>query len=264
MRQSRAGSERPVVSTTGDDLVLFASDMHLGEHDPGTAQFFFEALARESSAITHLFLLGDLFEAWVGDDQSDAIAERLIEALADLHARGVWIGVMVGNRDFLLNLPIAGVASFSARSGAVMLADPTRVDLFGQPTLLAHGDAWCLSDVDYQRFRAQVRAPGWQRAFLAQPLAERSTVARALRSESEKRRAITDIDPSVAAEQMRVCGVSRLIHGHTHQPGDSVLEGEPPSELRRHVLPDWSAAEGRGGFLKVNREGWFRSVALRT
>jgi UDP-2,3-diacylglucosamine hydrolase len=264
MREDRTGSERPVVSTAGDDLVLFASDMHLGEHDPGTVDFFFEALARESSAITHLFLLGDLFEAWVGDDQSDAIAERLIEALAGLHARGVWIGVMVGNRDFLLNLPVAAGASFSLRSGAVMLADPTRVDLFGQPTLLAHGDAWCLSDVDYQRFRAQVRLPGWQQVFLAKPLPERLAVARALRSESEKRRAITDIDPSAAAAQMRAAGVSRLIHGHTHQPGESVLEGEPPAELRRYVLPDWSAAEGRGGFLKVNRQGWSRTAAVQT
>lgn len=264
MTQSRAASERPVVSAAGDDLVLFASDMHLGEHDPATADFFFEHLAQETKAITHLFLLGDLFEAWVGDDQSDAIAERLIAALAGLHARGVWIGVMVGNRDFLLNQPIGGVASFSARSGAVMLADPTRVDLFGQVTLLAHGDAWCVDDVDYQRFRAQVRAPAWQESFLGKPLAERLAVARALRSESEKRRALSDIDQSVAAAQMQALGASRLIHGHTHQPGDSDLEGAPPSDLRRHVLPDWSAPEGRGGFLKVSRVGWFRSAAVRT
>jgi len=264
MREDRIGSERPVVSAAGDDLVLFASDMHLGEHDPGTVDFFFEALTRESSAITHLFLLGDLFEVWVGDDQSDAIAERLIETLSGLRGRGVWIGVMVGNRDFLLNQPIAGTASFSARCGALMLADPTRVDLFGQPTLLAHGDAWCLDDVDYQRFRAQVRTPDWQQVFLAKPLAERLAVARALRSESEKRRAITDIDPSAAATQMRAFGVRRLIHGHTHQPGESVLEGEAPAELRRNVLSDWSAADGRGGFLRVNRQGWSRTAAAPT
>lgn len=256
-----AGPPRPLITIAAGEAALFASDMHLGEHDLRTAQYFLEALERETATITHLFLLGDLFEVWVGDDQQDAIAAGLIEALARLRARGVWVGVMVGNRDFLLDVPIPGVTAFSGRSGAEMLDDPVLVELFGIRTLVAHGDAWCVSDSDYQRFRAEVRTAAWQGAFLERTLADRLALARALRSESERRRAITDIDRELVAGVMRLCGAARLIHGHTHLPGDSWLDGESPHGLQRHVLSDWSAADRRGEFLRVDRKGWQRLPA---
>lgn len=256
MSAAEALRTRPVLALAGTDVACFASDMHLGEHDPDTARWFITALEREVAQASHLFLLGDLFEVWVGDDQPDPQAEQLIDALLRLSGRGLWIGLMRGNRDFLLDVPIDGVRPVTTRSGATLLDDPTLIELFGERVLIAHGDAWCLGDTDYQRFRAQVRQGPWQRQFIAQPLAERLTLARAMRRESEMRKAITDLDLEHTGREMERLGVRRLIHGHTHQPGASSWDAGPILGLRRHVLPDWSVSDQRGGFLKVSARGW--------
>jgi len=253
-----------VIELRGADRALFASDVHLDERDPLTADAFFEALARESAGATHVFLLGDLFEAWVGDDDPGAIGRRALDSLAALTAAGRRVFLMRGNRDFLLDVPLAGaagasVAPFSARAGATMLADPTRVLLFGRPALLAHGDALCTDDADYQAFRAQSRSPAWQQAFLSQPLAARVEAARALRARSEAEKAakaqyLMDVNAAEVERAMREAGASLLIHGHTHRPAHHRMRLDGAS-AERWVLPDWEARAGRGGMLIATARG---------
>lgn len=258
-RQSEVGAA--VCRLAGQDVALLASDMHLGEHDPQTASFFIDALDREAPRITHLFLLGDLFEAWVGDDQDDPIVCMLIDRLNRLARSGVQIGIVRGNRDFLLDAPFPDPdgqpTRFSQRSAATMLNDPCVIDCFGEAVMLAHGDAWCLDDLDYQRFRAQVRSAPWQQQFLSRPRTERQAIARAMRSESEQKRELSDIDQAHVAALLSAEGITRLIHGHTHQPGESMLSApDADRAARRWVLPDWSAADRRGGFLRLDRTGF--------
>lgn len=262
------------VGDTPGEAALFGSDMHLGDHDPATAALFLGALARHAAGASHLFLLGDLFEAWVGDDQPDTQAALLIGRLAELAARGMLVFVMRGNRDFLLDVPLpvdgeSGAAPrFSSRATAAMLEDPTTITLFGRTVLLAHGDAQCTDDVDYQKARAVARSAQWQHDFLRRPLAERLQAGRALRDESRRVQALRAMDGGdphdvVAAaidETMRNAGASTMIHGHTHRPACHrwTLDGEPAT---RWVLPDWHAAGNeddvdRGGFLRVDATGW--------
>jgi UDP-2,3-diacylglucosamine hydrolase len=255
---------QPRIEVRPGDRALFASDMHLGEHDPATAELFLERLHSQAPGATHLFLLGDLFEAWVGDDWADAVCERAIRALAGVSRGGCRIHVMRGNRDFLLDVPLPqspapSSAGFAARIGATMLQDPCVISLFGEPALLAHGDALCTDDGDYQRFRALTRDPSWQRAFLEKPLGERIAIAQDLRARSElsktaKADYIMDVNAGAVESAMRTAGVRLLIHGHTHRPArhQVALDGAPALRI---VLPDWDAAQGRGGMLAVTAEG---------
>lgn len=254
----------PRIEVRPGDRALFASDMHLGEHDPATADLFLERLHAQAPGATHLFLLGDLFEAWVGDDWTDAVCQRTIDALAGLARSGCRIHVMRGNRDFLLDVPLPSsparaCAGFAARTGATMLPDPCVISLFGEPALLAHGDALCTDDGDYQRFRELTRDPEWQRAFLDKPLGERIAIAQDLRARSElsktaKADYIMDVNAGAVDSAMRAAGVRLLIHGHTHRPARHAvaLDGVPAMRI---VLPDWDAAQGRGGMLVVTAEG---------
>ena len=230
-----------------DDRALFASDMHLGEHDPATAEFFLQRLQAQAQGATHLFLLGDLFEAWVGDDWADPVCQRVIEALAGLARGGCRVHVMRGNRDFLLDVPLpaapAQAAGFAARTGATMLADPCVVSLFGEPALLAHGDALCTDDLAYQAFRRQVRDPAWQAGFLAQPLAARKAFIAGLRQKSEAAKAekameIMDVNADAVAALLREHGYPTLVHGHTHRPATHRITVDGRDCVRR-VLPDW-------------------------
>ncbi len=259
-----------VVGQAACEAALFCSDMHLGDHDPATAALFLERLDAQARAASHLFLLGDLFEAWVGDDQPDAAAQQLIERLAALAASGVRVHAMRGNRDFLLDVAFPAAAAtpaprpFHARAGAVMLDDSCTVTLFGEPVLLAHGDAQCTDDLDYQRARALTRTGAWQRDFLARPLDERLRIAGELRGESRRvqaERAMGGAEPGDVNQQaveaaMRAAGVRTMVHGHTHRPACHrwALDGAP---ARRWVLPDWHAGRAaRGGFLRVDSSGW--------
>ncbi len=268
----------------GEDRALFASDVHLDERDAATERMFLDALAREGEAASHVFLLGDLFEAWIGDDDPGALGQRVAQRLAALARAGTRLYLMRGNRDFLLDAPLPvqrdvdlprstaatgnagapGRASrtaraFSARCGATMLADPCSIVLFGTPTLLAHGDALCTDDAAYQAFRAQVRSPHWQREFLSHPLSQRVATARALRERSESEKAgkaeyLMDVNPDAVENTMRAAAARLLIHGHTHRPARHLLaiDGE---QAQRWVLPDWDAGARRGGMLLATNAG---------
>jgi UDP-2,3-diacylglucosamine hydrolase len=183
-----------------------------------------------------LYMLGDLFEVWLGDDDPDPAHPPVLNALHSLSA-SVPVYFMHGNRDFLIG------ATFAQRSGCRLLADPTLIDLDGTPTLLLHGDTLCTDDIAYQDFRRMVRDPAWQRQFLALPIAERAALAANARAESRRQTGakaeyIMDANPRAVESVMREQGVRRMIHGHTHRPAihDFDLDGSP---ARRIVLGDW-------------------------
>lgn len=260
---------------TAGEAALFASDMHLGDHDPDTAAQFFREMDANTPSISHLFLLGDIFEAWVGDDQPDQVALALSVRIAALTARGVRVAVMRGNRDFLLGTG-THAPSWPERFGAQLLGDLEVLDLFGQRVLVAHGDAWCTDDHAYQRFRAEVRSAAWQQRFLAQPLAERLSIARRMREQSELNKQthdLGDVNDDAVREALHAANVRCVIHGHTHRPGRYRLGHATPSVeacaqsnadqaaddsrlLERWVLPDWLARDGRQGMLRVDAQGW--------
>jgi UDP-2,3-diacylglucosamine hydrolase len=260
----------------GGDRVLFASDVHLGDHDPDTARSFEDALRAHAAHASHLFVLGDLFEAWVGDDGADEASRSAIELLAQLAGDGLRVYVMRGNRDFLLDVPAGGrrdapsgsathealAHSFARRIGATMLVDPCTVMLFGRAALLAHGDAMCTDDVDYLRFRELTRSAAWQRDFLSRPLEERQAVARDLRARSELSKAgkteeLMDVNAHAVQAAMSEAGVRLLIHGHTHRPAHHALRIDGHA-AERWVLPDWDARLGRGGMLLASADGFER------
>jgi UDP-2,3-diacylglucosamine hydrolase len=239
-----------------DEPVLFASDMHLSAHAPRTAERFLRALDGHGGSAAHLFLLGDLFELWVGDDTPDPVADVLAARLAALSAGGVRVWLMRGNRDFLLGIPMTGgrTPRFDVRCGATLLPDPYPLDLHGEAALLAHGDALCTDDAVYQAWRHTCRDPAWQQAFLARPLAQRQAMGRAIRDDSEAGRrertdALTDVNADTVDRVMAEAGVGLLIHGHTHRPADHRWRAGG-CERRRVVLTDWDDAAGRGTLLR--------------
>jgi UDP-2,3-diacylglucosamine hydrolase len=229
---------------------LFISDLHLAAERPRTIARFLKFLASDAPAHRELVILGDLFEFWIGDDAA-ASARPIVDALATYSASGRRLLLMHGNRDPLLGHAFAGA------SGGTLLADPIVVEVAGTPTLLSHGDAWCTLDVAYQRFRAMVREPGFQRDFLSKSLDERIAFARGLRMQSDSEKStkaadIMDVTPDAVVAALRATGVSRIIHGHTHRPAAHVIDlGDELAE--RWVLPDWDldGAEPRGGFLEI-------------
>ncbi len=197
-----------------------------------------------------LYILGDLFEAWVGDDEPSELAQRVLRALARLSDHGVDCAFLHGNRDFLLG------AAFAERAGMRLLPQAIVAPIEGVPTLLMHGDTLCTNDVAYLKFRAQVREPAWQAAFLAQPLAARTAFAAQARAESARHTGATepllmDVTPEAVVEQMREHGVRRLIHGHTHRPGIHAfaLDGD---YAERIVLADWY---DHASYLQIDGDG---------
>ena len=221
----------------------FISDLHLQAGQ--TANFKAWQRYMVDTSADALFILGDLFEVWVGDDitatpgntDSDFVlqCQRVIQTTA---AR-LPVFFIHGNRDFLLG------DNFARACGMTLLSDPTVLDFDGQRCLLSHGDALCLGDVDYQKFRLQVRSPEWQTSFLARPLAERQAIARDLRARSQSLKSsgasYADVDTEAAQSLLRRHGATTLIHGHTHRPQDHVLDGSVEPALRRLVLSDWEA-----------------------
>lgn len=216
--------------------VDFISDLHLSADLPLTMAAFQRYLQRTHADA--LFILGDLFEAWVGDDMaSQAFEAQCVRALAEAAARRP-VYVMHGNRDFLL-----GERFFQA-SGTLPLADPCEVSAFGgKRLLLSHGDALCLADTAYQQFRTQVRAPAWADEFLARPLAERLQIAAQMRAASREHQirsapvTSADADPALATRWLADAGAQTLVHGHTHRPASE----RRPEGWERHVLSDWDA-----------------------
>lgn len=230
---------------------LFISDLHLTAERPAANGRFFRFLDDTAAAASELYILGDLFEAWVGDDAlADPLHAEVAAALRALSARGVRVYLMHGNRDFLL------AEAFCHASGAKLLPEPYVADLYGVSTLLMHGDTLCTDDVDYQHLRRMVRDPAWQAAFLRRPLAERVAMARELRNRSEqikgdKRPEIMDVNAAAVATAFRRHGVQRMIHGHTHRPARHCLVVDGVA-CERWVLPDWYDT---GGYLACDATG---------
>jgi UDP-2,3-diacylglucosamine hydrolase len=230
---------------------LFISDLHLSPARPGVAERFLRFLAEEARSASSLYILGDLFDRWLGDDAAEnPFNRRLLEALHALAGSGVPVRLMHGNRDFLFS------GSAARASSLELLADPSLHNVFGTRTLLMHGDLLCTDDLRYQRYRARVRRPSVIRAFLALPRAVRNAIGGGLRrvSESEKRAkapVIMDVNPAAVEETLRRHGYPRLIHGHTHRPGRHVhvVDGHA---CERWVLADWYE---RGSYLRCGERG---------
>jgi UDP-2,3-diacylglucosamine hydrolase len=228
---------------------LFISDLHLDEARPAVTAAFERLLEGEARGADALYILGDLFETWYGDDDDAPLARGVVAALEAL-SRTVPVAFMRGNRDFIVG------ARFGAETGATLLADPTCIDLYGTPTLLSHGDQYCTDDAPYQAYRAQVNQPAWQQAVLAQPLSARRALAAQLRAESMRQNAgkpefLMDVNADAIAMAFRSHGVTRMIHGHTHRPAihDLTVDG---MARQRIVLGDWYE---QGSVLRVDARG---------
>ncbi|HEX7110898.1 MAG TPA: UDP-2,3-diacylglucosamine diphosphatase [Mizugakiibacter sp.] len=238
---------------------LLISDLHLDDARPQITALFERFLAREARAADALYILGDLFEAWVGDDDDAELPTRVAAALRGVRDAGVPVYFIAGNRDFLLG------DDYARRARMELLADGCVVDLHGTPTLLLHGDTLCTDDDAYQAFRRQVRDPAWQRQFLAQPLAARKAFAEQARAASRAHTrstdyAIMDVNAEAVAAALRAAGVQRMIHGHTHRPAihDFALDGAP---AQRIVLGDWYE---QGSVLRADAGGVdLRGLPLR-
>jgi UDP-2,3-diacylglucosamine hydrolase len=218
-------------------MQLFVSDLHLDALTPAANQQFLEFLHGQGRAAHALYILGDLFEAWIGDDDPDPAAAQICAALRSLTATGVACFALHGNRDFLLG------DAFSRRTGVQLLPDPVVADFGDERVLLTHGDALCIDDRAYQELRSMVRRPEWQRRYLALPRPTRALLAGAARrgSRAHTARTVADVmDVNGAAVQAayRATGVRRIIHGHTHRPArhEGFLDGEP---VERLVLGAW-------------------------
>lgn len=217
---------------------LFISDLHLDASLPELSRLFERFLTEQAAHAEALYILGDLFEAWVGDDDERPETGQFVRQLRHLSDQGVPLYVMQGNRDFLF------ADGFAARTGCQLLPDPSVIDLYGRPTLLLHGDSLCTDDVKHQESRKLLRSRKWKDDFLALPLDKRIELAHEYRSMSREHlrdqpEAIMDVNAQAVAELMRKYGVTQMIHGHTHRPAihSLKLDGVP---AQRIVLGDWN------------------------
>ena len=235
---------------------LFVSDLHLDESRPAATEAFLRFLGGAAREASTLYILGDLFEAWVGDDDDAPLATRVAQAVRALRDSGARVAFIHGNRDFLVG------DDYAARAGMELLPELVVEDVEGTPTLLLHGDTLCTGDTAYQAFRAQSRHPAWRAAALARPLAERRQMAAHARAESQRHMGtlsaeIMDVTPAAVADALRRHGVRRMIHGHTHRLAvhGFDLDGAPAERI---VLGDWYAqgsalrvADGGTGFIPI-------------
>lgn len=233
-------------------LALFISDLHLQPSHYSTGAAFTAFLEQRAMAAQALYLLGDLFEYWAGDDDLDSPYHQLvIGALRRVADAGVAVYWLAGNRDFLVG------QAFADAAGLTLLPEPHVLELAGQRIVLAHGDAQCTMDTKYMEFRAQVRQPEWQAQFLALPLAQRKAIIAGLREGSRaahgsKTYDIMDVTPAAVAELMAATNTRVMIHGHTHRPALHRV-----GATLRYVLPDWEleAEPPRGGWIALNADG---------
>jgi UDP-2,3-diacylglucosamine hydrolase len=236
---------------------LFISDLHLDASRPAITDLFLAFLRSEALEADALYILGDLFEAWIGDDTPSAAADAVAAALKEVSDAGVPVYFIRGNRDFLLG------EQYAARAGMRILPDPSVIDLYGTPVLLQHGDLLCTDDLPYQQFRAQTRDPAFQAQFLAQPLAARIAFAQKARDASQSRQSemkqgdraqfetVTDVAPAEVDATFIRFGVDTMIHGHTHRPAvHSLMAGG--QARTRIVLGDWYE---QGSVLRVTSDG---------
>ncbi len=226
---------------------LFISDLHLSEERPEANERFIDFLEGRARSAQALYILGDLFEYWIGDDDLEAPFNAVMAGmLRALSRHGVALYVMHGNRDFLMG------ERFCSATGATLLPDPSVHEIHGVTTLLVHGDTLCTDDHDYQAWRRTARSPQWQGEFLAKPRAERRRLILGLREKSKavieaKPADIMDVNDGAVAGALREHRAERLIHGHTHRPGRHrvAVDGRVGE---RWVLPDWY---GAGGYLEI-------------
>ncbi len=217
---------------------LFISDLHLCADKTQSAQTFLRFVQQDADRAEALYILGDLFEYWAGDDVLDEPFNRQVtDALNRLATRGTHVFLLHGNRDLLMGEALARAC------GAVLLPDPTLIDLYGMPTLISHGDALCTDDAAYQAYRREVQDPDFQRKFLARPLAERKAFIEQLRGRSEQEKqtkdyALMDVNDGAVSQLLREHGYPRLIHGHTHRLGRH-LHAVDGHACERWVLGDW-------------------------
>jgi UDP-2,3-diacylglucosamine hydrolase len=238
---------------------LFISDLHLCDARPAVTSAFIHFLKNQANDAENLFILGDLFEYWAGDDDMDhPHHQSVIQALKTLSNQGTKAYFIHGNRDFLIG------EHFSKATGITLLADPTLIELYGNKVLLSHGDDLCTDDVAYQVFREQVRSPEWQRQFLSQPLASRKVQIDALRKRSEDEKSgkplmIMDVNQTALEKRIMTYDYPPLfIHGHTHRPNvhDESFNNH---HCQRVVLGDWY---DQGSCLRLNDQG-FESVDVK-
>ena len=230
---------------------LFISDLHLTEERPEANERFIAFVEEKARNADTLYILGDFFEYWIGDDDLGQPFNAIVAGLLrDLTQKGVQVRLMHGNRDFLVG------ERFCAATGTQLLPDPSIVEIQGVKTLLMHGDTLCTDDLEYQAWRRKARDPAFQASFLAKPVAERRRAVEQMREKSKevvkgKTAEIMDVNDEAVRQALRSHGVRRLIHGHTHRPGRHAVEidGE---RCERWVLPDWY---GRGGYIEVTRAG---------
>ncbi len=216
---------------------LFISDLHLQAARPDISERFFRFLETEAAGAEALYILGDLFEAWIGDDDPDQHNRAVQAAMRRLTDAGIAGYFMHGNRDFLIG------DAFAERTGFTLLEDPVVHNLCGTPVLLSHGDAFCTDDVEYQAFRRQSRDPAWQQQVLSMTVEQRRALAGQAREKSraamvDKAEDIMDVNADAVAAALREAGVTTLVHGHTHRPAvhDLELDGAPATRI---VLGDW-------------------------
>ena len=230
---------------------LLVSDLHLCPTRPATTRVFADFLAAVPAQASALYILGDLFEYWAGDDDlADPFNSAVARELAQLAGRGVRVFVLAGNRDFLLG------PDFARASGVTLCAEPYLADLCGTPTLLLHGDSLCTNDRAYQDFCREVRSETWRQAFLARPLAERHAEIEAMRRRSEEQKrskpaAIMDVAADAVADLLRAHGYPRLVHGHTHRSSqhEQIVDDK---RCERWVLADWHDS---GNYLRCDASG---------
>lgn len=241
---------------------LFISDLHLQSSHPRTCAAFLSFLQQHARSAHALYLLGDLFEYWAGDDDlDDPFNARITAAIRAVSDAGVHVYWIAGNRDFLVG------SSFAAAAGATLLSEPHLATIGGQRVVLLHGDAECTNDLKYMAFRAMVRQSAWQQQFLAMPLAQRKAIIDGLRQSSrehngEKSMEIMDVTPEAVAQVFAKHASAVMIHGHTHRPALHVVD-----DTLRYVLPDWECdveapEQARGGWIAISTDGTITRHAL--
>jgi len=237
---------------------LFISDLHLEADRPEIGEQFFAFLDDEAKGADALYILGDFFEAWVGDDDPDEYYAGIKKALRTLVGRGVPVYFMHGNRDFMIG------EQFATETGVTILPDPCPVDLYGKSVLLSHGDAMCVDDVEYQQARAMTRNPEWQAMILTKSLEERIAIAAHARAQSKARNIahdddIMDVNPDEVRKTIAEHDVEFLLHGHTHRPAIHDVEVDDRI-AKRIVLGDWYE---QGSVLRWDEDGFVLSVLER-
>ncbi|MFZ6861289.1 UDP-2,3-diacylglucosamine diphosphatase [Undibacterium sp. Ji67W] len=233
-------------------VALFVSDIHLSPSLPKTTLAFLNFLVEQGTKTEQLYILGDMFEYWVGDDDIfDKYNAEIVQTLHNLTSAGIQLFWIAGNRDFLIG------EDFATATGMQLLTDPSIITVAGKKIALCHGDEQCTDDTSYMQFRSQVRNIEWQRNFLALPLAQRKTIVSGMREnskmqQSQKALSIMDVNPTAIAQLFASTACHYLIHGHTHRPALHEQNGQ-----YRYVLPDWDCDNGsvRGGWISIDEHG---------